>query len=336
VDKEKILQKGDQRAVDVRLLRSPPDGVERLPEVEELAAALAPAFYVDVGNVCNQKCSYCAVPRDSQYRTSCGQARTLGLAAVSRGFSSAAFIGGEPTIWPHLGEVLTSLREAGVERVTLTTNGLMLSYRAVLDELVGAGVTMIGLSLDDFDPSVQARLVRRDDNPELVQQALDNMAATGVESYVYSVVTSHLAGRADDYVAGALATARAFDKPPAFMVAGLKPVSEALSNVDDISLSLTDTAAEVKAVLAGLAGRVTASFRDIPLCLMRDHLKYSMDLFHEHAALDLESGEMRVAPLAADRTFVEPCQDCQLRRWCPGIYRDYLKRYGSGEFETIE
>ena len=332
---DQILKKGQQGAVDIRLLRRPPANVASRGEVAALAAALAPAFYVDVGNVCNQKCSYCAVPRDSLYRTACGQAEAMAAAAVSRGHRTAVLIGGEPTIWPHLRRVLESMRELGVERVVLTTNGLMLSYPSVLDELLDAGVSLVGLSLDDFDDSRQCRLARRADNPNLVRAALANIAQTGVESYIYSVVTALLAGRSAEYVRGALDTAARFPSSPAFLLAGLKPVSEALANVDDLSLSLSDTAAEVRAIIDGTTGRVTVAYRDIPLCLMPDHLPWSMDFHHEHAALHLDSGELRPAPLAADRTFIETCTGCRLRNWCPGLYRDYLKRYGSGEFATI-
>jgi hypothetical protein len=58
----------------------------------------------------------------------------------------------------------------------------------------------------------------------------------------------------------------------------------------------------------------------------------SLDVYHENAAVDLESGRTVPAALAADRDFASQCAGCGLRAWCPGMYKDYLREHGTGEF----
>mgnify|MGYP002725627315 CR=1 FL=1 len=124
-----ILAKGVPKSMDVRLMQTLPVSVKPDPGVRRLASLLAPGFYLDVGNVCNQFCLYCAVPREEMYRTTAGDAVVLARHAIDLGYDSCVLIGGEPTIWPHLVPVLKRIREQGAKRVILTTNGLRREYK---------------------------------------------------------------------------------------------------------------------------------------------------------------------------------------------------------------
>ncbi len=333
---EPILEKALPRSVDVRHLRALPSGIAPKAEVQDWAERLAPAFYLDVGNVCNQHCLYCAVPRDKAYRAQCQDVEWVASSAVGHGYDCAALIGGEPTVWPNLIPTLKTIREGGVARVILATNGLTLAVPGVLQELVASGVDCVGLSLDDFAPVVQRRLTRHEDNPRLVAAALESLAASdAVHTYVYTVVTGALSGRMAEHVAHCLEWANRFCNPPAFIFAGLKPVATALHHWPELAISMAATSQLVAEAIAGLAGGAAVAYRDIPLCQPGLPPAHSLDLAHEQGAIDLASGCTRPAPLARDRTFVAACQGCRLRRWCPGIYQDYVAAYGDKEFQPV-
>lgn len=332
-----ILAKAPPAGMDIRLMRTPPEGVVPAPGLLTWAQRLAPAFYLDVGNVCNQHCLYCAVPRDRAYRASCPDIEGAADHALRYGYDVAALIGGEPTIWPNLAATLKRIHQRGVRRVVLATNGLMLAYPETLATLADVGVDTVGLSLDDFDPSIQARLTRHDRNPELVTKALEGLAARpDVHTYIYTVVTGALEGRVAEYVAMAREVATSFVNPPAFVFAGLKPVASALTHWPELALPLTRTAALVAELVDRLADVATVAYRDIPLCLAPLDPAHSLDLLHEQAAIELATGVRIDVPLAADRTHVPACEGCRLRPWCPAIYDDYVGHYGDKEFETVE
>jgi pyruvate-formate lyase-activating enzyme len=333
-----ILEKGESSRVDVRLMIDPPGFVSPDTGVAHLAKRLAPAFYLDVGNVCNQRCLYCAVPRETLYRTTLEAALEQARGAVAHGFRMAAFIGGEPTIWPHLHKALSRLPAAGVAGSVLTTNGLMLAYPTEPERLVAGGIKVFGVSLDDFDPERQRRLSLRDDNPDLLARAMENLAKVDADTYFYTVVTSEMRGRGDWFGRQAASTAARFRRGPAFFLAALKPVEEAARQAERLSLPLSDAVVEARAVRAALAeARLppTFSVRDFPLCVLGELLPHSMDLLHRNASLDLVSGRVEPSCVAADRTFVEACAGCTLRPWCPAIYRSYLALHGDREFVSM-
>jgi pyruvate-formate lyase-activating enzyme len=327
-----LMEKGRNVSVDVRRMRAIPERIAPDPRVLELAGDLAPGFYLDVGNVCNQRCLYCAVPRDRSYETTLEQATDTAGKAVALGYDCCILIGGEPTIWRQMQAALPALGRAGVRRVVLTTNGLMLSYARIADFLVSQNVGMVMLSLDDPDDAVQSRLTGRGDNPALVRQALANLRERHVRTCLYSVVTRLALGRGERLGREFARIADAFDVAPALVLAGLKPVEDARRHATALHLSLTETAAEVRAAAAAAGTRLAVAFRDIPLCLVTDMAGLSLDVYHENAAVDLESGRTVPAALAADRDFASQCAGCGLRAWCPGMYKDYLREHGTGEF----
>jgi uncharacterized radical SAM superfamily Fe-S cluster-containing enzyme len=63
------------------------------------------------------------------------------------------FTGGEPTLHPELPEFLAMCREAGIRRLTISTNGLKLLDESYVRKLAAFDARIV-LSLDTFDPAV--------------------------------------------------------------------------------------------------------------------------------------------------------------------------------------
>ncbi|XP_026744494.1 molybdenum cofactor biosynthesis protein 1 [Trichoplusia ni] len=78
---------------------------------------------------------------------------------VAAGVDKVRLTGGEPTLRADLADVVRELREAGVRRVSLTTNGLVLTRR--LPALQRAGLAAINVSLDSLRPDRYERMARR-------------------------------------------------------------------------------------------------------------------------------------------------------------------------------
>lgn len=327
-----VLEKGSRDSVDVRLMAVLPDGIQAHEEVLSLARRLAPGFYLDVGNVCNQYCLYCAVPRQQLYQTTMNQAQAQVAGAAGLGFKTAVFIGGEPTIWPHLSATLALMPDYGLSRAVLTTNGLMLAYPELLTRLTDRGVSTVGLSFDSFDPAVQIRLSRRQDYPAVINRALDNLATSRAHTYLYGVVTSDLVGQEHSFADQAVELARRFVVPPAFILAGLKPVEEGAHRFHGISVSMEQTAAAIKAITRHLDGAATVAYRDVPLCLMSGYLDRSLDLYHDNATVSLATGEQSEAGFKDRRIFADQCDRCSMQSRCPGLYAGYVDHFGSREF----
>jgi MoaA/NifB/PqqE/SkfB family radical SAM enzyme len=119
---------------------------------------------------CNLGCDYCYFGTLEEDRetppTQPGQLShlphgDLTLAAITRFLSTVdrssvkrVFLaGGEPLIWPPIGQVVTTLTDAGVE-VVVCTNGIPLNRPEIRRLLLDNGVRGVSVSLDSADPDI--------------------------------------------------------------------------------------------------------------------------------------------------------------------------------------
>ena len=65
---------------------------------------------------------------------------------IENGLKNVRFTGGEPTIYPALGELVELCRKSGVERIAISTNGI--AELSAYHKLIDAGVNDLSVSLD--------------------------------------------------------------------------------------------------------------------------------------------------------------------------------------------
>ena len=121
---------------------------------------------LSVTDRCNFRCPYCMPdkPRWMPAPELLSAAELVGLARHfirSQGISQIRLTGGEPLLRRELPEIvagLNALREDGLSRLSLSSNGVRLAARA--GELAAAGLEDANISLDSLDPEQFARLSR--------------------------------------------------------------------------------------------------------------------------------------------------------------------------------
>src|SRR4051812_2637584 len=150
---------------------------------------------------CNFRCVYCMPaigmkfqPRD-ELLTDDELLRSVGLCAKI-GFTKLRLTGGEPTIRPHLVELIREMKAfPGIEEISMTTNALLLSRNA--EALKEAGLDRINVSFDTLDPD-RFKLMTRGGRLDLVWaglEAADRVGLTPIK--INSVVVR---GQNDDEV----------------------------------------------------------------------------------------------------------------------------------------
>lgn len=100
-----------------------------------------------VTDKCNFRCPYCrglADDRNGELPLADAM-RTLGYWCRD-GLRNVRFSGGEPTLYPHLGDLVRFAADSGVKRVAISTNGS--AERHTYERLVEAGVNDFSVSLD--------------------------------------------------------------------------------------------------------------------------------------------------------------------------------------------
>lgn len=106
---------------------------------------------------CNYRCRFCfATFRDIRGHLGLEDARTLLRLLREAGGEKLSFAGGEPTLHPHIGELVAESRRLGFV-TSIISNGARLSR---LLDAHAADLDWVGLSVDSADEVVQARLGR--------------------------------------------------------------------------------------------------------------------------------------------------------------------------------
>ncbi len=112
---------------------------------------------------CNLRCVYC-MPEDIVFRPLAAlmqndEILTLVKLFVQVGFDKFRLTGGEPTVRAHVAELVRDIAGVpGVDNLTMTTNGVLLSRLA--EPLAAAGLSRVNISVDTLDPEKFRQMTR--------------------------------------------------------------------------------------------------------------------------------------------------------------------------------
>ena len=117
---------------------------------------------ISLTDKCNMRCVYC-MSEDMVFRPKAELMSTdeiLRLVAIFArlGADKIRLTGGEPTIHPDLIPIVRGIRAAGIERISMTTNGLRLAELA--KSLKEAGLERVNVSVDTLEPERFHRVTR--------------------------------------------------------------------------------------------------------------------------------------------------------------------------------
>jgi len=122
---------------------------------------------LSVTDRCNFRCRYCMPAEGVTLRShdeilSYEDLLLIARAAISMGVEKIRITGGEPLVRKGIVEFIRSLsRLPGLRHLALTTNALLLEEMA--DDLKGAGLHRLNISLDSLDPRTFAEITRGGD-----------------------------------------------------------------------------------------------------------------------------------------------------------------------------
>ena len=136
-----------------------------------------PYIRLSISDVCNYKCGYC-LPNGYQVDKSDNR-KFLHLDEIKRlaksfselGVNKIRITGGEPTIRKDFFDIVKVLKfEAGIQNVTITTNGYKLDKKA--EQLANSGLTGINISIDSLNRGTFKNITGHDRLPEILDLSL--------------------------------------------------------------------------------------------------------------------------------------------------------------------
>ena len=130
---------------------------------------------ISVTSSCNYLCEYCVPEGYSHQRKQSLPPDELAAIALKINkvtpLSSIRITGGEPLLYKGLPELVSRLKQAGIAKVSLTSNGSILATR--VPALLAAGLDSVNISLDSLDENIFRALSRTGK----LQDVLDSIAA---------------------------------------------------------------------------------------------------------------------------------------------------------------
>lgn len=151
---------------------------------------------ISITDRCNLRCRYCMpegvdlAPMDSmltyeEIEKICQEAAGLGIKKIK-------ITGGEPLVRLGCAELIGKLKRiAGIEQVTLTTNGVLLG--AYLEELLENGLDAVNISLDSLDRERYQRITGRDELSKVLE-SIEKCVDAGLRVKVNSVLQKECNG----------------------------------------------------------------------------------------------------------------------------------------------
>jgi len=294
----------------------------------------APAFYVDVGGHCNFACPYCSIDKSIPFREPEALERIVEIGGRSQ-LGTGIFIGGEPSIYPHLERVMEHGLRHGVHDYWIITNGSGLVHAARVARLAELGMKVWHLSWDHFDKRVLAAY--HGSRPVLsnLMRAVENVCALpSPVVYLYQVVTAQTyptLPQMVDFVADLRARLPAVGGLVAAMV---KAVQEALKN-PEVLYPLEDALPRLRDAEARARARSLPFWIfNLPPCVLPELEAITFSPFELDCTLDLAT--LKPSPSRAADTYCEKgpaCLRCARFERCAGYFKTYAERFGTAPFQ---
>jgi hypothetical protein len=291
---------------------------------------------------CNQRCPFCntnlSAP-DLARRSDRIEARLEALA--QSGADEVCFTGGEPTLCPDLAAHVATAASLGL-RVALQTNGVRLEEPDLARSLKKAGLSRVLVSLHSHRKEVSAQLTGASEDLKKTLAGIKLAHDAGITVTTNTVIcepnVSDLPGLvsllARDRNARAVRGDRAdrADSPAAGCVSQMvfsfmAPVARGKRNVD-LMARISDVLPSLEAAVEkALEHDITPTIPGTcgaPLCTLGPLARLSSEL---HAP--------PTRTIAPDRTHLPSCDRCVYKDRCTGVWREYLRIYGSEELTPI-
>lgn len=293
---------------------------------------------IKVGYGCNDHCSFCHTLDVRHVEGSAEEVQRKIERAKQLGHTMVVLSGGEPTIRGELMRWASHTASLGMD-FGLVTNGRMLSYPKVVEQLLRYRLKYVYLSMHGGTAKVHDLIVRSDAF-EQTYGALRNLSGKGLDLTVNCVVTrhnvDHLIGLVDAVMPYADLTLKMSMVEP-------KGGGEAL--FQHLMPRVARVADRVREAIAygeakvGSADAEGPRFRHgaIPLCLLDGYEDRYDDLKTHRFWTMCEVGEPDFFPVD-DLNKVQPeetCAGCASSGPCPGLYRGYYEVHGAGELAAV-
>jgi hypothetical protein len=233
-------------------------------------------------------------------------------------------IGGEPTVHPHLVDLVRHSRDRGFEHVFVCTNGRALARPRYLDRLVEAGLTGVRFSFHHHDPRMAGMLAGVPAaGPAYLAAARTLLARADLYSVFYRLILSRSLDSLEAYVEWLARRNRTGH--PLRLVLGMPSMRGRLHQTPSLIPPLRGLRRTVRsAITRAKALGVEPLLMHAPACLYPEEPERAACTYTVNLQVD-GTGHQRVMNYEGDARFGRACDRCAARDLgCHGLPSAYF------------
>jgi len=285
-----------------------------------------------VGYKCNNNCVFCHSAPHRGNDASFDALEKKIVTAASLGAQMLVLSGGEPTIRPDLLD-LAKCVNASEMSLGLVSNGRMLAYPKLVEQLIKQRLDYVYISLSGANQELHNRHVRSQGFKQALK-ALEHLSGLIKELTINVVVTRWNLEQLIDFVPLAQSL-----KPIRLKFSMIEPEGNALEDFRGLVPGLGDASTAVTKVLESVPAdsEVSLAIDGFPACLIPDEIeKLDSGLREDGFFLMSEAFEDDWHPIDdRNRCFEASCLQCSLKKRCRGVFRQYLNRCAGSELKPV-
>ena len=279
---------------------------------------------IRLGDSCNNNCSFCHIGPKKGVNLTTESAKKKILQCKKLGYNFVLFSGGEPTIRKDLKNLAKFMNENSMD-FGLITNGRMLAYREIVQDLVKNNLKYVYCSFLGSNAEIHNKITNSESFEQVKNGIANIINYQAVKLIVNVTVTS---ANLDDLRNIVDLAAELGVKNLKFTMVDCK--GNAMLD-DNIMPCLSLAMRKIKdAIDYALQKEIKPLIGDFPLCLAEEYSKYIDNMQTNQIEVMSNIDEKDFCPVDDDdRTKIPCCSGCKHK--CKGVDRNYLKIRGDKE-----
>jgi MoaA/NifB/PqqE/SkfB family radical SAM enzyme len=293
------------------------------------------------GYSCNNRCRFCIYAHKKTIADKTTQQLFKEMSAArEQGGEHLVFVGGEPFIRGDIIDLIKEAKNLGFKNIIAATNGRMFAYKGFAKKVVDAGLTELYFSIHGHNARLHDSLTRVKGSFDQALLGLHHVRRAGLGN-----LGTHTTIVKPNY--------RHLPQIGRFLYGlGIKSADfvfvdpnygGAYENFDELVPCLSEVVPYVKKALDFVQGKLIDHWavRYIPVCLLKGYDHYVSDIkdlkkvHTEHIGPDFIDLHVEKTRRESWRMKSERCSPCQHFYDCEGIWKEYERRLGDTELESV-
>ena len=284
------------------------------------------------GCKCNNNCIFCVrSDEQKQLKNRAMQEMAEDMKRYARYCKNLTLTGGETTTRKDIFELIKIAKKLGFKEIHLQTNARMLYYEEFCKRLVKEGVTSFTVSFHSQDNRLGDFLSRTNGSYSQTIKGMQNIKKYGARLITNTVICKQNYKSLFEITKKAIALGS-----DQVQMVFIRPQGQVLKDFSGMVPKMKDTIPYVRESIDYCrAKNKTALIEGIPFCLMRSYEKNIAEKYMPVTKIMVDKRFYSITKKGKTKIKHKKCKTCKLYKECTGVWTEYARKIGFGEFTPI-